>query len=338
MEPLSKRDRSQVRGRSSARARRRIAGLCALLAGLACPAEAQTIDPYYAGSYSSLVLGSVPGVPVDYGGLCFKYDDPNTLLIAGAACGPSATVYRIGVARDSNHHITGFAGSAEPYSEAPYIDGGLNFGPGNVLFAPQYFSSNLMETKVGSSQPDRIVGLGAGFTSGNPSGCAFVPSGFWNAGRLKISTYSYDGGFYDMELSPDGHGTYDVVNLTRSATMTGFEEGFGYVPFGAPLFPNPSMLVCEVNNNAVWSWEVDQSGDPIAGTQHNFMTLPSAEGAIVDPLTGDFLFSSYNYPPHQVVRVSANAVPEPTPLAVLGIAALLGLRRKTAPSRPTPAR
>lgn len=265
--------------------------------------QAQTIDPRYAGSYSSKSLGLVPGVPLFYGGLCLKFNDPNTLLIAGAACGPNAAVYSIGVTRDSSGHITGFRGSAHAYSEAPYIDGGLTFGPGNVLFAPQYFSRDLMETSVGSARI-RFVDLGPAFTSGNPSGCTFVPPGFYNVGHLKISTYA-DGGFYDMELRPDGHGTYDVINVTRSGNLAGLEEGFGYVPFGAPLFPNPSMLVCENGFGAVWAWDVDMLGNPIPGSNRNFMTLHGAEGAFVDPLTGDFLFGSYNDAPYQVVRVSA---------------------------------
>ena len=35
--------------------------------------------------YSCASLGPVPGLPSSYGGLTFKYDDPNTVLIGGGA-------------------------------------------------------------------------------------------------------------------------------------------------------------------------------------------------------------------------------------------------------------
>src|SRR5206468_3945941 len=39
----------------------------------------------FADYYSCVDLGSVPGVVTPYGGLTFKYDDPNTILIGGTA-------------------------------------------------------------------------------------------------------------------------------------------------------------------------------------------------------------------------------------------------------------
>ncbi|HWA84061.1 MAG TPA: hypothetical protein VG820_11525 [Fimbriimonadaceae bacterium] len=65
---------------------------------------------------------------------------------------------------------------------------------------------------------------------------------------------------------------------------------------------------------------------------------PHGGPAAVLERSGIFLFSCYNLSPYQAVRVSANAVPEPTPLAVLAVAALFGLRRKTAPARLQPQR
>ena len=49
--------------------------------------------PPFDANYSLFSLGSVPGVPTYYGGLTFKYNDPNTLLIRGAAGSPAGLHY-----------------------------------------------------------------------------------------------------------------------------------------------------------------------------------------------------------------------------------------------------
>jgi hypothetical protein len=54
-----------------------------------------TIAPPFDSSYSLFSLGSVPGVLTYYGGLTFKYDDPNTLLIGGAAGSPAGHSIRL---------------------------------------------------------------------------------------------------------------------------------------------------------------------------------------------------------------------------------------------------
>jgi hypothetical protein len=46
-------------------------------------------------------LGSIAGVPTDYGGLVFKAGDPNTILIGGAAASPSRRFYEVPVTRCS---------------------------------------------------------------------------------------------------------------------------------------------------------------------------------------------------------------------------------------------
>src|SRR5262245_6032337 len=91
-----------------------------------------TIVPPFDSSYSLVRLGSPPEVLTYYGGLTFKYDDPNTLLIGGAAGSPAGHIYQIGVARDGNGHITGFSGSATLYPGPQstiglYNDAGLVF-------------------------------------------------------------------------------------------------------------------------------------------------------------------------------------------------------------------
>src|SRR4051794_23178144 len=88
-------------------------------------ASAQTIDPFYSGNYSFVDLGSITSVPSNYGGLTLKYNDANTLLIGGAANGATGALYSVGVTRDGNGHITGFAGAAQQFASAPYNDGGV---------------------------------------------------------------------------------------------------------------------------------------------------------------------------------------------------------------------
>ena len=48
--------------------------------GAASLSGAQTIDPFYSGNYSYVDLGSVPKLPPLYGGLAFKYDNPNQIV------------------------------------------------------------------------------------------------------------------------------------------------------------------------------------------------------------------------------------------------------------------
>ncbi len=88
-----------------------------------------------------------------YGGLTFKYDDPNTLLIGGAAGSPVGHIYQIAVTRDGNGHITGFSGSATLYpgpnsTIGQYNDAGLAFGPANVLFVNAILPMSLNRARL----------------------------------------------------------------------------------------------------------------------------------------------------------------------------------------------
>ena len=119
----------------------------------------QAISSAFAGSYSIRSLGPVPGVPTPYGGITFKYDDPDVLLIGGLANQPGAAIYEIRVARDLVGNITGFQGTASVLASAPNIDGGLQYGPQNVLFFTQYPLNGLGQIKVGSTTPDKLISL-----------------------------------------------------------------------------------------------------------------------------------------------------------------------------------
>lgn len=290
--------------------------------------SAQTIDPSFSGSYSFVDLGSVAGVPANYGGLTLKAGDQNTLLIGGAANAANAGIYSIGVTRDGNGHITGFTGTSTLEASSPQIDGGLAYGPGGVLFATGYPNNTLMQFKPGSTTPDKTISLSSFGIVSSTGSVQFVPPGFGGAGRMKVVSYN-GGGFYDVTYAADGNGTYDITGATLTQNIGGGPEGVAYVPTGSPLLTNPTMLVSEYGLGSIALWDVDANGDPIAGTRRTFMTgLNGAEGAFIDPLTGDFLFSTFGGG-NRVIRVSGfAAVPEPASMAALGLGVVALLRRR----------
>jgi hypothetical protein len=127
------------------------------------PLYAVTLGPDFRPFYLKDNLGSVPGLPTSYGGLTFQ--DNNTLLIGGNANGSDAGIYSIEVKHNSNNHITGFTGSASLLANAPGlggsggIDGGLAFGPGNILFYTSYSDNSISQVELGSNGPDKQTDL-----------------------------------------------------------------------------------------------------------------------------------------------------------------------------------
>ncbi|HVT12563.1 MAG TPA: PEP-CTERM sorting domain-containing protein [Fimbriimonadaceae bacterium] len=307
----------------------RLAVLVSAVSVLSAPGFAQTIDPFYSGNYSYTDLGSIDGVPSNYGGLTLMYNDPNTLIIGGEANTSAGALYSVGVTRDGSGHITGFSGSAQQFAQAPYNDGGVVYGPNNVLFAAQWPVNMLSEYKTGSTAPDKVIDTSALGIAGSLSAFNFVPGGYPGAGHMKLVSYG-GGQFYDATLSDDGSGTYDLTGVTQTATLQGGPEGFTYVPLGSPLFTNPSMILSEYDAGIVATYELDANGDPIVGTRRVFMSdLSGAEGAFIDPLTGDFLFSTFGGG-SRIIRVTGFAVPEPATFACLGLGMLVLLRRRKA--------
>jgi hypothetical protein len=183
------------------------------------------------------------------------------------------------------------------------------YGPGGVLFLARWPVNELGQTKPGSSITDKIVDLAAlGVGTGGPGGLNFVPSGFPSAGQLKIVTYSTNQ-WYTLAISPDGSGTYNVTSATLETTIGGGPEGIFYVPVGSPNFTGFNVLVCEYGTGAVAAYTVDSGGNPVPASRQDFITgLTGAEGAAIDPLTGDFLFSTFGGS-NQVVVVQGFAPP-----------------------------
>ena len=204
------------------------------------------IEPPYSANYSFVDLGSVPDLPPSNGGLTFKAGDPDTILIGGNANQAPGKLYSIKVSRDTNRHIAGFNGAATVFADAAYNDGGVAYGPDGVLFLSRYPLNELGQTKLGSTNTDKIIALGSLGVASSPGGLNFVPSGFPNAGELKLLGYN-DGSFYTAHVEPDGLGTFNVTGVVFETQIGGGPEGFIYPPPGSPFFRDfDAMLVSEI--------------------------------------------------------------------------------------------
>lgn len=273
--------------------------LSALLAALwafAPPqASGQAIEPPFDSPYSLTDLGPPPGVPSELGGLTLKAGTTDRLLIGGAANTAEGALYEVSLTRDVSGHITGFGGTATRFADAAYDDGGVTYGPGGVLFLARWPVNELGQTKPGSSISDKVIDLAPFGVAPSPGALLFVPPGQPGAGSLKLA--SWEGGeWYDADVTPDGSGTYDLQNVmpVAASTLPGGPEGFIYVNPGSPQFSTPSMLVSEWSAGNVAAYEVDANGDPLIATRRTFISgLIGAEGAFSDPVTGDFLFSTF---------------------------------------------
>ena len=275
-----------------------------------------TLVPPFDANYSLFSLGPVPVVPTSYGGLTFKYNDPNTLLIGGAADSPVGHIYQVAVTRDVNGHITGFSGNATLYPGAQstigrYNDGGLAFGPDNVLFVTRYPANELEQSKPGSIAPDKVINLTPLGVTGSGGSIGFVPPGFPGAGSMKIVSFG-GGGWYHCDFTPDGNGTFDITSASLRANIPVGPEGIAFVSPGSPVFRANSVLIVAYSYGKVVTAPLDANGDPIVAQSQDFIRgLAQPEAACTDPVTGDFLFAPWGGTA-QVLRVSGFATP-PTP-------------------------
>jgi hypothetical protein len=205
--------------------------------------EAQTVEPPFDTDYVLVDLGPVPGVLGPNGGLVFMIDDPNMLWIGGEANGSTGKLHAVGVVRDADGHITGFAGPAVEVVDTPYIDGGVTYGPEDVLFVSRFPNNEVGQVMHESGATDKVVDLSTLGVTESPGGLSFVPQGFPGAGSLKLASWG-DGGWYTLSIAADGTGTFDVMSATQSTSIMGGPEGFLYVPAGSPQFtPFGHMLV-----------------------------------------------------------------------------------------------
>ena len=314
----------------------------------AAAVQAQTLGADFVADYTVTDLGSVAGLPPLYGGLTFA--DANTLLIGGNANDAPGRIYSIGVTRDAvTNRITGFSGTATLYRGptsliGEFNDGGVVFGPGGVLFTSRWPVNELGQTKPGSTDEDKIIDMAALGIAESHAALNFVPAGFGGAGQVKLVSWEL-GEWYSANLSPDGLGTFDLtgvvhVDLDTSTVaidgLPGGPEGFTYVSGLNPGFGANSLLLSEFSAGKVAVYALDANGNPVLSSRRDFLNgLEGAEGAVLDPLTGDFLFSTFGGG-DRVVLVSGFTEPPPPPvpepstyaLMLAGLAGVILLARR----------
>ncbi len=300
--------------------------LCGSAAGLA---QGQVLAPEFAGSYAITDLGAPLGVPPLLGGLTFLAGDTNTLLIGGSANTAGGTLHRVPLIRNMDGHIVGM-GEATLFGPGPYNDGGVAYGPGGVLFASQWPVNMLSQYKPGSTTPDKVIDMAALGSEGSHAAINFVPAGYPGAGRVKMAAWS-GGQWLDAGLAPDGMGTYDLVGVTEivASRLPGGPEGFAYVPFDSPVFGGtPTMILSEYSAGEVSVYDMNINGDPVVASRRTFISgLTGAEGAVIDPVTGDFLFSTFGGG-DRIIVVSGFNIPAPAAAGLLGLAGLVASRRR----------
>lgn len=259
-----------------------------------------TLAAPFNAAYTVKSLGEVPGLPTPYVGLAFKPDDPNTLFIGSTPQGENSQIYAIALQRDANNHIIGFTGTASLLAAAPglnggLIDAGLSFGPDNVLFYTTWNDNTVGQIKPGSSSADKQIDLNELGFDASTGGLTFVPQGFPGAGRLKITSYDTSN-FYDTTVSADGAGTWNIAAASKSVALSGGTDAFVYVSGSMPEFKSQRILMTEQDADKVAVYSIDENGDPISSSRQDFLTgIDGPIGAAIDPLTGDFFFSTYSF-------------------------------------------
>jgi hypothetical protein len=280
-----------------------------VVASLTGYSQALTAEFQTAG-YTLTDLGSIDQLPADYGGLTIRPGQPNTLYICGLSNEDGGALYTVPLIRDAvTHHITGFGGAAVFYANAPDNDGGVFFAPNGTLLFTRYNMNNL-----GQILPDNtyITTLLTDYGIASSVGSiVLVPSGYPGANNLVMASYNA-GILYVVPYTINGAGEYILSNQTAQVTIDATApgpEGIAYVPAGSLAFPNLSMVISSYTNGTVEVYEVGAGGLPIISSAKDMVIdLTGAEGAWIDPITGDFLFSTFGGG-DKIIRISGFVAP-----------------------------
>jgi len=265
--------------------------LASALLPVLCPA--QTVQVPFNVDYTLVDLGPPPGVPGPLGGLVIDPANPNVLLIGGNANSSAGNLYAVPLTRNAQGNITGFAGTATVVSTCPNNDGGMFLQNGVVLFT-RYSTNAVGQIAPGSATMTKSIALGPLGVASSVGAMNIVPAGYPAAGRVKLASYN-TGGFYDTSLIPDGTGTFDLGTVTQTGQLSGGPEGIVYPPPGSPQLLNYNhVVICEYGAGQVVVYDIDNNADPIPGTARTFISgLSGAEGANIDPVSNNFLFSTF---------------------------------------------
>lgn len=143
----------------------------------------------------------------------------------------------------------------------------------------------------------------------------FIPSGFSGQGDALFVSYNASV-VYRLPFTETA-GVYDFQEATHSVQISGGPEGLTHVPIGSAVFGDtPHVLVSAYSANEIVAYALDANGLPDPATARTIVSgLTNAEGATVDPVTGDFLFSSFGGD-NEVYRVT-DFLPEPSAYALI---------------------
>jgi hypothetical protein len=252
---------------------------------------ATVVSPFNS-DYTIAQIGSSTGLPLNYGGLVFKASDSNKLLVGGDANETIAALYQVPVTRDMSGLITA-VGSATSAISAPFIDGGVAYHPSGVLFCTAYPSNQIMQFKPGSTSPDKTVNLNALGITASVGSLGFIPPGYPGAGKFMVVSWP-SGNCYFLNMTADGTGTYNLTLASTGPVLPGGPEGYIYVPIGSSQFTNPSILVTEYSGGRVVAYELAATGFPTIASARPMVTgIAGAEGASIDPVTGNYVFTTF---------------------------------------------
>jgi hypothetical protein len=281
------------------------------LALLTAAASAQTLGPAFVGLYEITDLGGVPGVPPSLGGMTFLQGDTNTLLVGGTANASGGRIYRVPLTRNKDGHITAF-GMAENYCAGANNDGGLDYAPNGTLFVAQFPLNSIGQVLPGQTSFASTTSLTSIGVASSMGGLLWVPPRQPGEGRFKVASYNANR-WYDVAFTENAEGTYAFTGVNSNVQLSGGCEGFVYVPTCARGFGDPAILMCEYGAGTVATYRVDELGDPMPGTRRVFVSgLTGAEGAVIDPVTGDFLFGTFGGG-NRIIRVLGFPPPDNCP-------------------------
>jgi hypothetical protein len=273
-----------------------------LVAGGAA-AQAPALVAPFADNYRLLDLGAIAGVPTSYGGVFILPGHPNTLYIGGSANRSDGALYAVPITRDEGGHITGFAAAGMRVADAPYNDGGIVPDAGGLISFGGWPQNTYVQVDLATGAAVQQLDLGPFGVASAAAAVAFIPGGYPGAGGMRIASWS-GGQFYDVNFSVGHAGVIKIHAVTEitGSRLPGGPEGWTYVPLGSPNFPVPSMIVAEYGADQVAVYDMDASGNPVIASRRLFIDgLSGAEGAAIDPVSGEFIFSTFGSVNHVVV-------------------------------------